>query len=181
MQYWKVVEAGDYKTYGKKFLEYYINNREKFVTYTNPYWNELNVSSNKEMLKLIPEMKEGLSKFGNIRDIALMILWNNNTQGLNAGVRVRMNIPIANYEGSRISFYKLTDEQYKNHRLSPGGSKMWPEEYKKTLKPFVNLNITEPTILNIPEPHTVFCDTEEYPRIVASVAFDRDLSYNLEI
>jgi hypothetical protein len=180
MNYWKTVEAGDYRIYGKKFFGYYLNNRNKFRTYSLPYWNELNPNCIDEMLNMIPEMKDGLAEFGKIYNIALMILWDDKLQGLNAGVRTRMNVPIANYEGTRTSFYELTGEQYDNHTLSPGGSRLWPSEYKETLEPIANICITEPTILRIPEPHTVFCDTKQYPRVVASIAFDRDLTHYLE-
>ena len=181
MNYWKIVDGGDFKTYGKKFFEYYLNNQNKFRTYSNPYWNELNPSCIGEVLTLIPEMKEGLQKFGTIRDIALMILWDDKLQALNSGVVCRLNIPIANCDDSRIAFYELTEEEYKKHTVSPSGTKKWSMEYKEKLQPVANICVTEPTILNIPEPHTVFCDTKQYPRVAISIAFVEDLTHHLKI
>ena len=61
MNYWKTVEAGDYKIYGKKFFGYYLNNRNKFRTYSLPYWNELNPNCIDEMLNMMGGMREMLA------------------------------------------------------------------------------------------------------------------------
>lgn len=187
MIYWKTVDAGDYKTYSKKMLEYYTHSQNNFMR-INTFWNALKQENLQEVLDNIPELKEGLFKFGIPKEIALLFLWpgefgtlhTDHTTGLNNGVQARLQIPVLNTKGSRTSYFNLNERQYKNHVVNDGGTKIWPNFYREKLKPVSEIELMEPTIIRTSVPHTVYCDNNEYPRITMTISFQEDLVKFLE-
>lgn len=188
--YWKIVDAGDFKTYSKKFLEYYIKNNNfddpdncSFKRYDNTFWNELKINKLEEVLNLIPEMSDAFRKFGEVKQIALLFLWQNehgtlhtdHTSGLNNGVEARLQIPVLNTKGSRTAWFELNERQIKNYSESGGGTKQWPNHYRDMIKPITSIELNEPTIIRTNQPHTVYCDTNQYPRITMTISFKDDL------
>ena len=187
MIYWKTVDAGDFKTYSKKFLEYYINNRDKFKSY-NTFWNQVKAENLQEVMDSIPDMKYAFQKFGTVKQIAILFLWEgehgtlhtDHTTDLNVGVQARLQIPVLNTEGSRTSYFVLNERQYANHTVNDGGTKAWPEYYREMLKPVSEVELLEPAIIRTNTPHTVYCDTNKYPRVTMTVSFEDDLIKYLE-
>jgi hypothetical protein len=182
MMYWKKVDAGDFQKYGKEFLEYYKTNDSSF-NHINRFWNELKDEKLKEVLELFPEMADAFSKFGVVKQIAMIYVWSkgevtlhtDHTRGLNNGVHARLQIPILNTKGTRTAYFELTEEQYPNYTVSDGGTKFWPDDYKRELQPVDWVEINEPTIIRVSKPHTVYCDTNRFPRITMTVSFEDDL------
>ena len=189
MLYWKTVDAGDFKTYSKKFLEYYTKNNNfghddcSFRRYDNTFWNELKQEKMEEVFNLIPEMRDAFSKFGEVKEIAILFLWENeygslhtdHTTGLNNGVEARLQIPVLNTEGSRTAYFELNEREFKNHKVNEGGTRIWPEFYRQKIKPVTYVELLEPAIIRTNVPHTVYCDTNKYPRITMTVSFKEDL------
>ena len=60
MIYWKTVDAGDYETYAKKFLKYYIENKDSSFVFNkyNPTWNELKQDKIDEVFPLLNKKDE---------------------------------------------------------------------------------------------------------------------------
>lgn len=179
--YWKTVDAGDYKTYAKKFLEYYIQNKQKFFS-PNTFWNALKQEHLEEVLELIPELKEGTASFGKIKEVAILFIWHgefgslhtDHTSGLNAGVQARLQIPVANTEKTRTAWIKLTERELKLYSESSGGTKMWPHHFRQR-EPITWVEILQPTIIRTDKPHTVYLDGENYPRITITISFKEDV------
>ena len=183
MNYWKIVEAGDYKTYTRKFLEYYINNNSSFFRYNNDFWNELRAEKHEEVLTLIPEMREGLAKFGTIKALAIIIMTDpdlgnihiDHDTGTNAGVKARLQLPVVNTNGSRTAFFELPEEIYKDHTKNSGGVMRWDKKYKYAVTPLTWVEIVQPTIIRTTVPHTVYYDTNQFPRIAMTISFEEDV------
>ena len=189
MNYWKIVEAGDFKTYTRKFLEYYIDNESNFTRYSNDFWNELKQDKHDEVLTLIPEMKEGLSKFGTIKALAIIIMSDpdlgnihiDHDTGTNAGVKARLQLPVVNTNGSRTAFFELPEEIYKDHTKNSGGVMRWDKKYKYAVTPVTYVEIVQPTIIRTDVPHTVYYDTNQFPRIAITISFEEDVVKYLDI
>ena len=191
MIYWKTVDAGDFETYAKKFLKYYIENKDSSFVFNkyNPTWNELKQEKIDEVLSLIPEMKEGLSQYGEINLITIMTILDKSqgislhidyTTGTNAGVQARLNIPVMNTKGSKTAFFEMNERQYNNHVENKVGTKVWPDFYKEKIKPASIVEIVSPTIIRTSVPHTVYFGEDNYPRIVITISFKDDVVKYLE-
>jgi aspartate 1-decarboxylase len=189
MKYWKKIEAGDYKTYSRKFLEYYIKNNNfndtncSFIRYSNDFWNELKTEKLGEVFTLIPELKDGLAKFGKVKAIAIIIMSDpklgnihiDHDTGTNAGVKARLQIPVINTNGSRTAFFELPEEIYKDHTKNSGGVMRWDAKYKYVVEPITSVEIIEPTIIRTHVPHTVYYDSNKFPRIAITISFEEDV------
>jgi hypothetical protein len=182
MKYFEIVEAGDFKTYSKKFLEYFIKNQNNFEFRTSA-WIPLKQEKLEEVLTLIPELKEGTSKFGEIKQI-IVIIYNqgengsvhiDSGKGMSEGVQARLQIPILNTKNSRTAWFEMNERQYKRGSTFESGVRTWPDFYREFLKPVAEVEIIEPTIIRINTPHTIYCDNKEFPRITISISFMEDV------
>ena len=171
MRYWKTVDAGEYLIYRKKFFEYFVNNPNNFFRTEHSYWNGLRPEKFGEVFTLIPEMCDGIIKFGTINDIALLIVQSADEVYFSGGVRNRLQIPIMNTEGSRTAFFKLNEEQYKNYILIGDGVRRWPQHYKDIIQPIDWFELNQPTIVRTKEPHTQYFDSSLFPRITITISF----------
>lgn len=174
MIYWKKVDVGNYQQYASKILEHYY--KKSMID----FWNPIKLDSVKI---LVPELINGFEPFGEIKEIALLVLncdsstlHIDHTAGLNAGVEARINIPILNVEGSETAFFKLDSQYAKNHLpLSKGGTISWPAIYREFLKPVATVVVDSPTILRTSKPHTVYCKSNKFPRLTLTVSLIDDV------
>ena len=197
MQYWKIVEAGDYTVYARKFLDYYIEKgkygdpdcsfwrqNNKFPSgKPNTFWNGLRPEKLDEVFTLIPELKAGISKFGEVNEIALLTLYEgetgtlhvDHTNGLNENVRARLQIPVLNTKGTRTAWFELNERQYKNHKVNSIGVKEWPYHYREMIEPVTSVEIVQPTIIRTDAIHTIYFDEPKWPRITLTISFKDDI------
>jgi hypothetical protein len=182
MIYWKHIDIGDYHAYASSMMQYIDS---KINLDTCKFWNPLLKG---DAIMCMPELVKGLSAYGEIKEMAVLVLRPDlqstlhidHTAGLNNGVKARINLPILNCEGSVTSFYNLQPEHEKNHKTNAGGTKYWPLEYRLLLTPVSSVELISPTILRISEPHTVFCNTNKYPRITLTVSMIDDVEKYLK-
>lgn len=177
MIYWKKIDAGNYKDYCPKILEYVI----KTIPISSvPFWNPIQIEA---IQKAVPELFDGISKFGKVKEIAILVIKVKNgssihidhTVGKNKDVQARMNFPILNVEGTRTAFFELPRPYIDFYTTTPGGTKSWPEFYRNKFKPVTEVTVDSPTILRTSAIHTVYCDTNSFPRITLTVSFEEDL------
>jgi hypothetical protein len=191
MKYWKHIEAGDFKTYTKKFLKYYLENSETcFEKPEHVRCVLLKQEKIDEVLTLIPEMKEGLAKFGEINEFILIVLFDfyrgmgpihiDHTDGLNNGVQARINFPLLNCEGTKTSFFEFNERQFNSHTLTKGGAKKWPEWYGEKFKPCSEVELNQPTVIRTTAPHAIHSISNNFPRISLSISFKDDVIKYLE-
>jgi hypothetical protein len=182
MKYYKHVEAGEFEKYSIDFLRYYKLNKNSKFQWVNHFWNPLDASYNDDFLEQNPLFREGISKFGEINEITLLIL-NGDTSTLhidhesrlNKGMKARLNIPVANCKGSYTAFFKFTPEEEAKKDLYPGEVWTWPREVRDTVKPILEFQLLQPTIIRTSEPHTVFCRECKFPRISLTISFKEDV------
>jgi hypothetical protein len=183
MVYWKRVHAGDYKLYGKELLYYFIKNNKNFY-HANRFWHGIKQSYKQDLLDNVPSLASGLSAFGTIKEVAVLIIEEANsstlhidhTVGPNNGVLARLNFPILNVEGTETCFFELPPSIYNTYKINNTGTKSWSNRLRDSLRPVSKVEITEPTIIRTSVPHTVICNTFNNPRITATVSFYEDLS-----
>jgi hypothetical protein len=182
MKYWKHINAGNFKLYGSRFYDYYLNNLHYFY-HANDFWHALEPEFIEDVLLKIPEMKDGLKEFGEINEITLLnitescqtTLHIDHTIGPNRGVLARLNIPILNCEGSLTCFYNLPPQILNDYTEANDGAKFWSEHYRNTIPSVTRVELIQPTILRVSEPHTVFTESKNYPRICITVSFKEDV------
>jgi len=181
MQYWKIVEAGDYKVYGQKILELH-RKKPEFFRHINLFWNPVKTDRLKEVLDNIPEFQGVIEKFGPIKQMAVLTLGTDSstlhidhTDDLNNGVQARLNIPLLNCEGSSTAFFEMDEKTFQMHESTPSGAKYWPTSLRNSLEPITEIELIQPTILRTSSPHTIFCRTCQYPRISLTISFVNDV------
>jgi hypothetical protein len=196
MNCWKIVDAGDYKKYGKDFLIFYTNNLDKF-NHCNHFWAQFIPTYYDEYLKNNKSFRDGLSRFGEINEIAFLTV-NGNTSihidhviGLNKNIKARLNIPLLNCEKSYTAFYHFSPEifnrykvtlpgvKYQNY-ISQGSTKYWSFSDIDNVKPFTKVELIQPTILRTSYPHNVICEGNKFPRITLTISFKNDIIKFLE-
>jgi hypothetical protein len=186
MLYFKKVEAGNYKKYAEDFLLYFIRNRNDLSKFSyipnNVFWNAFKEEHYETYLDENPIFREGLSRFGRINEISLLILRGDTSTlhvdhetGANVGVKARLNIPILNCEGSYTEFFKFPEEVYNQHEVNAGKTLYWSNEIRNTQKPVTVVELIQPTILRTSEPHTVRCSHCKFPRISLTISFEDDV------
>ena len=180
-KYWKIVEAGEYETYGKKLLLIFHKHKH-FFDRQNSFWNAVEPSSKDKILQMIPEFKELEKLYGEINEMALLFLEDDtstlhidHTRGLNAGVKARLNVPVLYCDDSVTCFYEMDEQTYNSHSTNSGGTKYWSEELRRKLVPVTQVTLKQPTILRTSEPHTVFCNGKNFPRVSLTISFREDL------
>lgn len=199
MIYWKIIEAGDFKKYSRDLLLYYTKNIKKFSC-TNTFWYQFQPQYYKQYFLDNPSISDGLLKFGEVNEIAILVLTGENKStpihidhnfGLNKGVKARLNIPILNCESSFTCFYDLTPEQFNKLKLSPprkiehnykpgDETKSWIFAEEDNVKPITKIELVQPTILKTSHPHNVIMTGNKFPRISMTISFKEDLIQYLE-
>lgn len=180
-KYWKIVEAGEYEKYGKKLMLIFLKHPQLFHR-QNTFWNAVKSSSRNSIFEIIPEFENLEKIYGEINEMALLFLeWDSSTlhidhtSGLNEGVKARLNVPVMNCEESVTCFYELDEQTFSTHMTTPGGTKFWPDELRRRLNPVTQVVLKQPTILRTSEPHTVFCNGKNFPRVSLTISFKEDL------
>jgi hypothetical protein len=192
MNCWKIVDAGDFKKYGRNFLIFYTKNLDKFK-HCNHFWAQFIPEYYDTYLENDVSFRDGISKFGEINEIAFLTIQGNKTPihidhtiGLNKNVKARLNIPLLNCEKSYTAFYDLSPEILANYKItlpgkqygsyiSEGSSKYW-EFSNDEIKPFTKVELVQPTILRTSYPHNVICQGDKFPRIAITISFKEDIS-----
>jgi hypothetical protein len=177
MIYWKNVDIGDYQLYASKMMQYISG---QIDLNTCRFWNPLDKN---DVALHIPELISGLSYYGDVKEMSILVLRENqqsslhidHTAGLNHGVKARINLPILNCEGSTTAFYDLQPGYAENYITNAGGTKTWPQDYRYKLRPASTVELNSPTILRTSAPHTVFCNTGKFPRISLTVSMVNDV------
>jgi len=186
MNYWKKVNIGDYKVYTPKIYYYFVNiyptqSEKPDYLKTNTFWNPVPL---RHINHFFPELIDSVSHLGEIKELAIVNIDNlfgnsgttlhtDHTFGLNNRVKARLNIPILNTEGSKTCFYDIPTK-YK-YEVSVGGTKVWSRELENILSPVTSVEVVEPTILRISEPHIVTCISKKIPRITLTISFKDDI------
>lgn len=180
MEYWKIVDIGDYSNYTSKIIEYFYNiylGKKIKPNIGNTIWNPLPLD---HIYTYFPELIASVSKFGKIKEASIIVFNNDSgtlhidhTSGLNAGVKARLNIPLSNTIGSITAFY--TDMQKYPFRFSEGGTQSWGTALKYVLSPITTVELSRPTILRTSQPHAVLCKKAEFPRITLTISFEEDI------
>lgn len=180
-KYWKIVEAGDYKTYAFKLLNLFKDNKSYFQP-ANRFWNPVKQSHTRKVLEEIKELQFLESLYGEINEMALLILESDSSTlhidhiyGPNKNVKARLNVPVLNCEDSVTAFFDLDKKTFDSHEIGEAGTKYWPDKLRKELKPVTQVNLMQPTILKTSHPHTVFCNGEKFPRISLTISFKEDI------
>jgi hypothetical protein len=180
-KYWEMVDAGEYEKYGKKLMLIFLKHPHLFHQ-KNSFWNPVKPSSMNKIFEIIPEFKELEKLYGEINEMALLILEDDtstlhidHTSGLNEGVKARLNVPVSNCGESVTCFYELDEQTFSTHMTTPGGTKYWSEELRRKLIPVTQVALKQPTILRTSEPHTVFCNGKNFPRVSLTISFREDL------
>lgn len=184
MEYYKTLELGNFEEYGKDFLKYYNENTTNFVP-KNSFWNPLKPECMSHCLDNNKEFAEGISRFGEIRQLAVLILYSDGSLHIDAdyqrGVMARLNIPLLNCNESITAFYDpIKMKLYPNRLDAKSGTVTWPAKLRKIIKPIDQIELIQPTILRTSSPHTVFCNSCEVPRISLTVSFRKDLNEYLD-
>lgn len=179
MNYYKIVDVGNFQVYNSKFLDYYYSNKNNFLP-INSFWNPLKPECMSHCLDNNKEFAEGISKFGEIRQLAVLILYSDGSLHIDAdyqrGVMARLNIPLLNCNESITAFYDpIKMKLYPNRLDAKSGTITWPAKLRKIIKPIDHIELIQPTILRTSSPHTVFCNSCEVPRISLTVSFRKDL------
>lgn len=189
MNYWKYVDAGNYEVYAAKLYDKFVNENETFFVPREPYsfWNPLNNAGKEQLRADIPELDYLSDTYGPINEVALLVLYSDSstihtdhTVGRNAGVKARLNIPVLNCAGTTTAFYDFTGPDMANHVTNPGGTKIWPAEFRTTKTPVSTVELCKPAILRTSAPHTVFCTNDQFPRVSMTVSFKTDLVHLLD-
>lgn len=179
MTYYKIIDAGNFQEYAKHFLEYYNKNKDNFLP-VNSFWNPLKPECMQHCLDNNKEFAAGISGFGEIKQLAVLILYKDGSLHIDAdyqrGVMARLNIPLLNCEGSVTAFYDpMKMKLYPNFFDYKSGTITWQTKLRKMVKPIDQIELNQPTILRTSSPHTVFCNSCEVPRISLTVSFKKDL------
>lgn len=178
MNYWRHIDIGDYRTHAARILEHNVNGNINLQSCR--FWNPIDKN---QVARTVPDLIAGLRPFGTVREMAILViradqqssLHTDHTVGLNKGVKARINIPILNCEGSVTSFFDLPPEVRDNYETNAGGTKWWPLHYRLQYEPVSSVTLTVPTIIRTAEPHTVYCNTNSYPRITLTVSMEEDV------
>jgi hypothetical protein len=144
------------------------------------FWNPIDKN---QVACAVPELITGLQPYGIVREMAILViradqqssLHTDHTVGLNNGVKARINIPILNCEGSLTAFFDFPGDVRDDYEMNAGGTKWWPMHYRELYKPAASVPLTAPTIIRTAEPHTVYCNTNKYPRITLTISMEEDL------
>jgi hypothetical protein len=192
MKCWKIVDAGDFRTYARDFLIFYAKNPNKFK-HCNSFWAQFIPENYDTYLQNNKCFKEGISMFGEINEIALLTMNGpktsihiDHTVDLNRDVKARLNIPLMNCEGSYTAFYNFTPEEFNQFKLSSvnrtygdhvsKGTTKWWDFDDSVAKPATKVELIQPTILRTSYPHSVTCEGKRFPRITMTISFKEDLS-----
>lgn len=185
MIYWKKVPAGDYKNYATKILDYFYGvylGRKVRDKWSNSFWNPVPLA---DITAYFPELILGTEMYGTVKEASILLLTGDtstihidHTIGLNAGVKARLNIPLINTAGSFTAFYTGL-EQYL-FTTSPGGTRTWGSTLRYQLTPVTTVELIEPTILRVSEPHSVLCKNGVFPRVALTISFKEDVVKYLE-
>jgi hypothetical protein len=178
--YWKKIQINEFEKHALGFLNYYKNRSDKFKSY-NRFWTSLNPEHLDGYLSIHEDFKNELNKIGIVKEITLITLNNegttlhtDHTSGLNNGVNIRLNIPIANCEGSYTCFYEIPESEINNFKESNGGTKVWNYDLVYQIKPITVVELKQPTLLRISYPHAVLCIKNKFPRIAMTISFTED-------
>lgn len=178
MNYWKHINIGDYAAHAAQVLATIVQGNIDLLTC--PFWNPIDKA---QVAQRVPDLIAGLQPYGVVREMAILVLRANqqstlhtdHTVGLNNGVKARINIPILNCEGSITAFFDLPPTVRSNYQSNAGGTKWWPPHYRELYKPVSSVSLTAPTIIRTAEPHTVYCNTNNYPRITLTMSMEEDV------
>jgi len=180
MIYWRKVDAGDFKSYAPKILEYFHNiylPNKIIDKWSNSFWNPIPLT---DIKIYFPELILDTEVYGTIKEASILFLTSDtstlhidHTIGLNVGVEARLNIPLINTIGSITAFY--TDLEKYSFNTSPGGTKSWSTHLKYELTPVTSVELTQPTILRVSAPHSVLAKNGVFPRIALTLSFHEDI------
>lgn len=180
MIYWKKVDAGDFKDYAPKILDYFYNiylHNPVMYSSRNSFWNPVKFE---HIEQYFPELVLGTAVYGTIKQATILFLASDtstlhidHTMGLNAGVKARLNIPLTNTAGSITAFYTGLENYPFN--ISDHGVKTWSNTLRYGLTPITQVELTQPTILRVSEPHSVLAKNGTFPRISMTVSFHDDI------
>lgn len=181
MRYWKIVEAGDYKSYAEKLYNLFKTEKHLFDV-INPFWNPISQKHTRDVISRIDELSHLETLYGEINEIAVLVLSSDSstlhidhTVGPNAGVMARLNVPVLNCQDSVTAFFKMNDVDFNSHKTEWEGTKHWSNDIRKRLIPITQISLVNPTILRTTEPHTVFCRGYKFPRVSLTFSFKEDL------
>jgi hypothetical protein len=174
MNYYKVIDIGDYENDRTHFIKKYSN----FIKSCDVFWNPINLSSFAESC---PEFYKKISSVGKIKHIRLLksfpggiTLHIDHTKFDQEGVKARLNIPIANTSGTITSFYEF-DEPIIHETFA--GTKVWDKALIERYQPVASIEVIKPTVLRTSAIHTVnnIDPTDERIRYVITVIFEEDI------
>lgn len=183
MEYYKIIDAGDFQTYSEQFMLYYYTHKNNFIP-RNRFWNPLKTECLENCSRYNPALFEGISKFGTIKQMAILFLFDDSAtlhidhkNGLNENVKARLNIPLLNCSGSFTAFFEMNESTFGLGELTESTKILvWPTEIRNTLKPVCEVELIQPTILRTSSPHTVFCRTCNFPRVSLTISFENDVA-----
>lgn len=178
MKYWRYADIPDWNDYKDKLSKYCIEKYSEKQT----FWNPLVI----EQLKLdVPEFINSITNvYGDINEISILVSHYDNVNlhidhkaGPNKFVQARINFPILNTEGTLTCFFDMEEKVYKAHTVNNYGTIAWPIFVKKALRNTAveSVCVNVPTILKTDHPHTVYCDTNNFPRMALTVSFKEDV------
>lgn len=144
---------------------------------TCPFWNPISLST---AARISPQLLQEVAVLGTaIREVALLVMMSDcstlhidHTTGLNAGVKARLNIPVLNTEGTTTAFYEMSARQMAESRVNANGTRFWNS--REGFVPVTSVDVTEPTVLRTSAPHTVWCHSGKFPRLMLTLSFKRD-------
>ena len=180
MEYYKTLELGNFEEYGKDFLKYYNENTTNFIP-KNSFWNPLKPECMNHCLTNNPVFAENIACFGEIKQLAILILHKQSDYSLHIdadfqrGVLARLNIPLLNCKGSHTAFFDYDLCKKFEHHIGKSATTVWNSMLRDKLKPVAEIELLQPTILKTSTPHTVYCNTCEFPRIALTISFENDI------
>jgi hypothetical protein len=178
MNYWRHIDVGDHNAHAMRVFEHIING--KIDLQSCRFWNPIDKN---EVARMVPDLITGLQPFGIVREMVILVIrgdqqitiHTDHTSGLNKGVQARINVPILNCEGSLTSFFHFPVDVRDNYETNVNGTRLWPMHYRELYSPVSSVALTVPTIIRTAAPHTVYCNTNKYPRITLTISMEEDV------
>jgi len=128
--------------------------------------------------QIAPELEKDLANLGvNIKNIGVYITYTENDSKVHIDYvnpewnKCRLNIPIRNTEGSKTAFYTGGNYQkvYQTNKL------FYLESIDDTAVKVSEIEMLNPTIIRVQEPHRVITNTLNAPRICLTIFTDVDM------
>ena len=180
MRYYKKIEIDYYDEIVADTLSYLQN--QKPDIYNKTISASFFILDLDEFKKYCPKLDMGFSRYNLVCNFAVAFVMNKTSDvqiHIDSGkTEARINIPIINTENTFTRFY--TGGSYKKHNNSKTNVTAKVLSNIQNLKLVDSVEIIQPTVLRVNEPHNVLKNNDKFPRITLSLGFDIDPIFLLE-